>query len=328
MKLIAINASPSDTSKTHAVAAAAVDLATDADGSVLDIGSLDADALLLRGSHPSVAEAIDAIDAGRRAGAGHARSTGPPTAVCSRCCSISCRRPRWPARPACWPRPPADRCTSSASTSNMRALVASLDGWSVPTVVYATGADFDERQPTGAGRARAAGPGARRGPPGRRGPRRDVRRRRRGHRPRAGDLPGAAGGRRAAEPRLADVLHRWQEDVRHVPRRPPRRRPAGALVRGRAGGAGDVGRRGARPVLRAALRRSPGLDRRAARSRCRLGRGRRDRRGRLPRRRTQAAAGRPRRAAIGRRRRPTTATRRLPGCAKGCSSCGRSPAAG
>ena len=30
---------------------------------------------------------------------------------------------------------------------------------------------------------------------------------------------------------------------------------------------------------------------------------------------------------IGRRRRPTTATRRLPGCAKGCSSCGRSPAA-
>ncbi len=28
--------------------------------------------------------------------------------------------------------------------SSMRALVASLDGWSVPTVVYVTGADFDD----------------------------------------------------------------------------------------------------------------------------------------------------------------------------------------
>ena len=33
----------------------------------------------------------------------------------------------------------------------MRALVASLDGWSVPTVVYATGADFDEDNRPGPG---------------------------------------------------------------------------------------------------------------------------------------------------------------------------------
>ncbi|MGZ4758309.1 MAG: NADPH-dependent FMN reductase, partial [Acidimicrobiales bacterium] len=59
MNLIAINASPSDTSKTHALAVAAVELA--GAGTVIDIGGLDADALLLRGAHPTVATAIEAI---------------------------------------------------------------------------------------------------------------------------------------------------------------------------------------------------------------------------------------------------------------------------
>ena len=45
-------------------------------------------------------------------------------------------------------------------------------------------------------------------------------------------LSRAARGDRAAQPRVADVVRARQEDVRDVPRRPPRRRPAGDLVRG------------------------------------------------------------------------------------------------
>ena len=45
------------------------------------------------------------------------------------------------------------------------------------------------------------------------------------------DLPG---GHRTPQPRLADVVRARQEDVRDVPRRPPRRRAPGHLVRGAA----------------------------------------------------------------------------------------------
>ena len=51
-------------------------------------------------------------------------------------------------------------------------------------------------------------------------------------RPRARALPRAPRGDRAPQPRLADLVRARQEDVRDVPRRPSRRRPARALVRG------------------------------------------------------------------------------------------------
>src|SRR5215207_9532208 len=49
-------------------------------------------------------------------------------------------------------------------------------------------------------------------------------------RPRPRALPRPVGDERAAQPRVADVLHPRQEDVRDVPRRPPRRRPARLTV--------------------------------------------------------------------------------------------------
>lgn len=150
MKLIAINASPSDTSKTHAVAAAAVDLATDADGSVLDIGSLDAEALLLRGSHPSVAEAIAAIDAA------HVVVLVTPTYRATYSGLLKVLLDQLPtaalAGKACVLAATAGGPLHFLSVdTGMRALVASLDGWSMPTVVYATGADFDDSNRPGPG---------------------------------------------------------------------------------------------------------------------------------------------------------------------------------
>jgi FMN reductase len=143
MKLIAINASPSDTSKTHAVAAAAVELAADAEGTVLDIGSLDADALLLRGSHPSVAEAIHAIDEAdvlvlvtpvyRATYSGLLKvllDQLPTAALAGKACVLAATA--------------GGPLHFLSLDTSMRALVASLDGWSVPTVVYSTGADFDD----------------------------------------------------------------------------------------------------------------------------------------------------------------------------------------
>ena len=74
----------------------------------------------------------------------------------------------------------------------------------------------------------------------------------------AGDLPGAARGHRAAEPRRADLLRAGQEDLRDVPRRPPRRRHPRAVVRGGARRAGRAAAGRARPLLPAGLRRATG----------------------------------------------------------------------
>ena len=141
MKLIAINASPSDTSKTHAVAAAAVELA--GTGSVLDIGSLDADALLLRGSHPTVAKAIAAIDQAdvivlatptyRATYSGLLKvllDQLPTAALAGKACVLAATA--------------GGPMHYLSVDTGMRSLVASLDGWSVPTVVYVTGDDFGE----------------------------------------------------------------------------------------------------------------------------------------------------------------------------------------
>ncbi|MGZ4689592.1 MAG: hypothetical protein ACXWAY_08185, partial [Acidimicrobiia bacterium] len=59
MSVVAVNGSPSDISKTHALAAAAIDLA--GGGQLINVGDLDADALLLRAKHPSVDDAVAAM---------------------------------------------------------------------------------------------------------------------------------------------------------------------------------------------------------------------------------------------------------------------------
>src|SRR3954452_6630847 len=68
-------------------------------------------------------------------------------------------------------------------------------------------------------------------------------------------LPRAARDERAPEPRFADLVRPREAVVRDVPGRPPRRRTAGHLGRGAARDAGDAGRRGARGLLRPAVRR-------------------------------------------------------------------------
>ena len=100
MKLIAINASPSDTSKTHAAAADVLVLVTP----------------IYRATYSGLLKVLlDQLPAG---------------ALASKSCVLAAT---------------AGGPTHFLSLdTGMRALVASLDGWSVPTVVYATGADFDE----------------------------------------------------------------------------------------------------------------------------------------------------------------------------------------
>jgi FMN reductase len=148
MKLIAINASPSDTSKTHAVAAAAVELA--GGGAVIDIGALDADALLLRGAHPPVATAIESI------GQADVVVLVTPTYRATYSGLLKVLLDQLPTAALV-----GKACVLAATAggplhflsidTSMRALVASLGGWSVPTVVYVTGDDFDDDDRPGAG---------------------------------------------------------------------------------------------------------------------------------------------------------------------------------
>ena len=72
-------------------------------------------------------------------------------------------------------------------------------------------------------------------------------------------VPGPARDYRAAESRVAGLLHSRHEDLRHVPRQSPWRWTAGHLVRSPGRGATRARQGGTRAVLRAALRRGPGL---------------------------------------------------------------------
>jgi FMN reductase len=139
MTVLAINGSPSITSKTRAIAQAAVDLVG---GDVLDISSLDADALLLRGSHPSVDEALERVAGARRL----VLATPVYRATYSGLLKVLLDQLPQDAL--------AHTAVVLAATggsmahflsldTGLRSAVASLQGWSVPTVVYATGADFD-----------------------------------------------------------------------------------------------------------------------------------------------------------------------------------------
>jgi FMN reductase len=139
MPLVAVNASPSTSSRTRSLAEAALELA--GEGRLIDVASLDADALLFRGSHPSVDEAVDAIAEADRlvlvTPVYRATYSGllkvlvdhlPTGALASTACVLAAT---------------ADTRDHFLSLdTGLRALVTSLDGWTVPTVVYATADDF------------------------------------------------------------------------------------------------------------------------------------------------------------------------------------------
>lgn len=140
MTLLAVNGSPSTTSKTRALADAAAAMAG---GSVLDLSSIDADALLLRGGHPSLDQAMERIAAADRV----VLATPIYRATFSGLLKTLLDQ---------LPQDGLDgKGVVLAATggspahflgldTGLRAVVASVHGWCVPTVVYATGADFDE----------------------------------------------------------------------------------------------------------------------------------------------------------------------------------------
>jgi len=139
--LLAINSSPSHPSRTRAITELAIELEG---GRLLDVRSIDAEALLLRRDHPSLDEARAAV-----AAAGivllatpvyRATYSGllkvlldllPQDGLAGKACIL-----------AATARIPGHFLSLD---TGLRAAVASVRGWSVPTVVYAVPEDFDEQ---------------------------------------------------------------------------------------------------------------------------------------------------------------------------------------
>ena len=145
MKLVAVNGGESAASKTRAIVEHAISL--HGSGEAIDLHALPADGLLGRKDDDAVAEAVRTA-----AGAGvlliatpvyRATYTGAVKAFFDRfetgaLSSVACVLAATGGIPEHF----------LAVDTGLRTLVASLGGWSVPTVVYATGADFSDGQPS------------------------------------------------------------------------------------------------------------------------------------------------------------------------------------
>lgn len=142
--VVAVSAGDSPTSKTRVLAKAAVELG--GGGQLIDLLDLPADALLGRGRHPAVDDAV--------ASATNARVLVLATPVYRATYSGALK--------AFLDRFPADALARTAVVlaatagspahylaldTGGRAVVASLGGWTVPAIVYATGADFTDGVP-------------------------------------------------------------------------------------------------------------------------------------------------------------------------------------
>jgi FMN reductase len=142
--LVAVSSGDSATSKTRALAAAALELA--GGGRLIDLIELPADALLGRRQDPAVDDAVAAASAAGvlflatpvyRAtfnGSLKAFLDRFPTDALARTAVVLAATAATPAH-------------FLALDTGGRAVVASLGGWTVPTVVYATGADFTDGSP-------------------------------------------------------------------------------------------------------------------------------------------------------------------------------------
>lgn len=140
LDLVALNGSPSATSKTHAVAATAVEC--EGAGTVVDLGSLDAGALLGRSVDPATRAALDAVAEARVllivTPTYRATFSGllkvffdllPNSALTETVCILAATG--------------GSEQHYLALDNGLRPMVASMGGLSVPTAVYLTGADFD-----------------------------------------------------------------------------------------------------------------------------------------------------------------------------------------
>ncbi len=144
MNVLAVNASPSDTSRTHALAAAAVEVA--GSGRVVDLGSLPADALLGRTTDP----AVDALLEDLRTEALLLLATPVYRATYTGLLKVvfdQLREGDLEGTACVLAATAATPAHFLSLDTGMRALVASLGGWSVPTVVYAVGDDVSKAGP-------------------------------------------------------------------------------------------------------------------------------------------------------------------------------------
>ncbi len=142
--LVAVSAGDSPTSKTRALAASALEI--EGGGHLVDLSHLPADALLGRHSHRTIEEAVAlSTNAGvlvlatpvyraTYSGVLKAFLDRFPTDALGRTAVVLCATAASPLH-------------FLALDTGGRALVASLGGWTVPTVVYATGADFVDAAP-------------------------------------------------------------------------------------------------------------------------------------------------------------------------------------
>jgi FMN reductase len=140
-KLLALNGSPSATSKTHVVAARAVELA--GGGTVVDLAELDAEGLLGRRPSPDVADVIERI------------RTTPVLLVATPIYRATFSGLLKVLFDQLGQGALADTVCILAATggsdhhflsidTGLRPLVASLNGTSVPTALYYTGQHFNE----------------------------------------------------------------------------------------------------------------------------------------------------------------------------------------
>jgi FMN reductase len=143
MTVLSINASHSTSSSTHHLAALAVELA--GAGRVVDLATLDPAALLGVGKDADVEALLDAIQGA---------STLVLVTPIYRATYSGLLKVVFDQLPQSALR--GVRCVLAATAASpahylaldtgFRSLVASLDGWAVPTVVYATPADLDEQK--------------------------------------------------------------------------------------------------------------------------------------------------------------------------------------
>jgi FMN reductase len=153
MTVLALNASPSVSSKTAALAAAGVEAA--GGGRVVHLAELDAEGLLGRRPTLDVQALLEEITNASRL----LLVTPIYRATYSGLLKVV------------FDQLPLDSLVGSASVlaataggpthflsldTGLRSLVASLGGWSTPTVVYATSADFEDGQPSNTIRDRLA----------------------------------------------------------------------------------------------------------------------------------------------------------------------------
>ncbi len=143
--LVAVSSGDSATSKTRAVAQAALDLG--GGGTLIDLIELPADALLGRSQHPAV---DDAVAASSEAGIlvlatpiYRATFNGTMKAFLDRFGQDALAKTA-----VIWVGTAAAPGHFLALDTGGRAVVASLKGWTVPTVVYATSSDFTDGRPS------------------------------------------------------------------------------------------------------------------------------------------------------------------------------------